>query len=37
MDGHLYDVGMPGGTKRLELLVKEVDAESCGAFLEKVR
>ncbi len=32
MKWHLYDVGMPEGTKRLELLVKEVDADPYGAF-----
>jgi hypothetical protein len=29
---HLYDVGMPDGTERLELLVREVEADPYGAF-----
>lgn len=29
---HLYDMDMPGGTKKLELLVKEVDSDPHGAF-----
>lgn len=29
---HLYDMDAPAGTKKLELLVKEVDTDPYGAF-----
>ena len=29
---HMYDVGIPGGTKKLEVLVREVDDDPDGAF-----